>query len=82
MKSSWTRIITWEERNEFVGELRKLPNGQAVVDAFEAVGTSRPVELDASASQPLREAVHAMEIRRRSTLTQGLRELRNALVQG
>jgi hypothetical protein len=37
--------IPWQSRQQLLDEIRHLDSAEAIVDAFEAVGTSRPVTL-------------------------------------
>ncbi len=39
--------MPWESRQELLERLRDAPAAASIVTAFEAVGTSRPVTLDA-----------------------------------
>jgi hypothetical protein len=39
-------VISWAERQELVGRLRKLGNATRLAERFEAAGASRPVELE------------------------------------
>lgn len=43
---SETVTISWTARQELVDRLRKVKDAAGLVRKFEAVGTSRPVELD------------------------------------
>jgi hypothetical protein len=38
--------ISWDSRTELLARLRRLESAGPIVRAFEAVGASRPVELD------------------------------------
>jgi hypothetical protein len=38
--------ISWASRTELLAQLRQLESARSIVQAFEAVGASRPVELD------------------------------------
>ena len=40
-----TVVISWAERQELVGRLRKIGAAAVLVDRFEGVGTSQPVQL-------------------------------------
>jgi hypothetical protein len=39
--------ITWHERDQLLDELAFVPGSKTIREHFEAVGASRPVELDA-----------------------------------
>jgi hypothetical protein len=39
-------VIPWESRDRLLEELRRLDDASDVITAFEAVGATRPVELD------------------------------------
>jgi hypothetical protein len=69
--------ITWAERNWLLEKIRNV-NGFETIDAqFEAVGASRPVELDFDERARLRAALEVWE----RELTDGLTQLLDALVQ-
>jgi hypothetical protein len=41
-----TVVLTWAEREELHARLRRVEGAAGLVERFEAVGTSQPVELD------------------------------------
>ena len=52
--------IPWSSRDALLGEIAHLESGKQVVAAFEAVGATRPVELDVGGMALLVEAIHVM----------------------
>jgi hypothetical protein len=72
--------IPWESRGALLVRLRADPGAEAVVRAFEAVGTSRAVMLDAAGKRRLLENVSAwLDEASIPGLPEGIFELRNAL---
>lgn len=65
-------------RDQLLDELRRRDDGEEAVAAFEAVGLSRPVELDVLSQVVVVETIREMETR--GALPDGLRDLLEALV--
>jgi hypothetical protein len=70
--------ISWDERDALLARLRLLDGFESIVGAFEAVGASRPVELDDDERALLRVALEAWGI---ATLPDRLARLLVALVR-
>lgn len=49
--------IPWDAREAILAELRGLESARGAVDAFEAVGASRPVELDRDGKLAVLDAI-------------------------
>jgi hypothetical protein len=79
---SETVVIPWTSQQALLERLRPNESTRGVVDAFEAVGTSRPVRLRADEKDALREAIRlwAEENGGYDGLPEGIAELRIALV--
>jgi hypothetical protein len=50
-------MLTWDERDTLLEELAFAEGTKAIRERFEAVGASRPVELDAEQRERLRTAL-------------------------
>lgn len=74
--------IPWESRDALLREIRHLDSAKPVKTAFEAVGASRPVELDVDGMALVVEAIHVMGSNAGGLdrIPTGLFELRNALL--
>ena len=70
--------ITWDERDTLLGKLRVLAGCEAIVQNFEAVGASRPVELDDEQRSRLRLTLELWGV---SVLPDGLTHLLLELVR-
>ena len=70
--------ITWDERDTLLNKLRIVAGCQKVVQRFEAVGASRPVELNDDRRSRLRVTLELWGV---SVLPDGLARLLVALVQ-
>lgn len=69
--------------DRIVEELRHLPNAAATIQAFEAVGTSAPVELDENGKSILLSVIRSLAAETEADddmPTGGLEELRDALL--
>ena len=53
-------VIPWDSRDRLLDELRRRDDGEDVIRAFEAVGASRPVELDVYSQVVAVETIRAM----------------------
>jgi hypothetical protein len=75
-------VIPWESRDQLLDQLRLLDDTKPIVAAFEAVGASRPVELDPAANAVLVEVID-LWMRNLAAipakLPPGIGELRDAL---
>jgi len=71
--------ITWDERDALLEKLRGVAGSDAVIAKFEAVGASRPVELEDGERGHLRVALEFWE--GVSVLPDGIACLLAALVQ-
>lgn len=72
--------IPWATRQELLDRLRARDDARAVVDAFEAVGTSVPVTLDDSGKGVLLGVVRDwVSVERSDGVPAGILELRNRL---
>jgi hypothetical protein len=71
--------ITWDERDALLEKLRGVAGSDAVIAKFEAVGASRPVELEDGERGHLRVALEFWE--GVSVLPDGIVRLLVALVQ-
>jgi hypothetical protein len=75
-------VLPWASRTALLDEIRHLDSAKPIVDAFEAVGTSRPVTLTDEQKGTLAELVEFWATQTRDGfegLPEGLFELRNAL---
>ncbi len=74
--------IPWSSRDALLHEIRYLVSAKPVVEAFAAVGASRPVELDVAGEALLVKAIHVMgnNAGGLDRIPAGLFELRNALI--
>jgi len=70
--------ISWDERDTLLGKLRSVAGSVAVGARFEAVGASRPVELDGEERAHLRTVLELWGV---SVLPDGLACLPVALVR-
>jgi hypothetical protein len=70
--------ITWAERDTLLGKLRLARGMDSIIDRFEAVGASRPVELGDEQRSRLRVALELWGVR---VLPDGLARLLVALVR-
>jgi hypothetical protein len=70
--------ISWDERDTLLGKLRSVAGSVAVGAKFEAVGASRPVELDGDERAHLRTVLELWGV---SVLPDGLARLLVALVR-
>jgi hypothetical protein len=70
--------ITWDERDTLLRKLRILTNCETIVENFEAVGASRPVELDDEQRSRLRLTLELWGV---SVLPDGLAHLLIELVR-
>ena len=53
-------VISWAAREAILDELRGLESARGAVAAFEAVGASRPVELDQEGKSAVLDAIVAI----------------------
>jgi hypothetical protein len=75
--------LPWESRQQLLARVRPRDDGAAVVRAFEAVGTSRPVRLDDTGEDLLWDVVEQwLEEVGEPGLPAGVMELRNVLITG
>jgi hypothetical protein len=77
-------VLPWASRTALLDEIRHLESAKPIVDAFEAVGTSRPVTLTPEQKGVLIELIEFWATQTRvgpRGLAEGLEELRNALRQ-
>lgn len=70
--------ITWQERATLLDKLRTVAGCETIVQKFEAVGASRPVELNAGQRSRLRVTLELWGV---DLLPDGLARLLIALVQ-
>src|SRR6266571_9286465 len=70
--------ITWDERDTLLEQLRSDAGCASIIKAFEAVGASRPVELDDKQRARLRVALELWGI---AVIPDGLARLLIALVR-
>ena len=85
--NTWVEVagvrIPWESRQLLVARLRSLEGTEAIIGAFEDVGTSRPVELDEDGMELL---VRVLDFWPTDVtlpeLPPGISDLRDALVAG
>jgi hypothetical protein len=77
-----TVTISWDARQALLERLRRVESLRSVVDAFEAVGVSRPVALSPEEKDALSEAIRvwAEEAGGYADLPEGIEQLRLALV--
>jgi hypothetical protein len=73
-------VVPWESRDALLVELRRRDDAGEAVAAFEAVGATRPVELDVYNQVVVVETIRDMERRHDGRLPDGLRDLLAALV--
>ena len=75
-------VLPWSSRQALLRQMRRIDAARSAVDAFEAVGTSRPVRLDADAKRVLVDSIGAWveEVGARG-LPPGMWQLRNALAE-
>jgi hypothetical protein len=73
--------IPWDSRQALLSRLRGDDDAMSVIDAFEAAGTSRPVELEPADARLLLSEIEGWsdELGSIARLPEGLYELRNAL---
>jgi hypothetical protein len=74
--------LPWTSRAALLDEIRNLESAKPIVDAFEAVGTSRPITLTPEQKGLLIELIESWGTQTRfgpKGLPEGLFELRNAL---
>jgi hypothetical protein len=69
--------VPWDSRDRLLDELRRRDDGEDVIRAFEAVGATRPVELDVYSQVVVVETIRAMHAQGR--LPDGLGDLLDAL---
>lgn len=73
--------IPWASRQELLDRLSIVFGTEAIIDAFEAVGTSRPVTLKADDKSLLLEVLeHWLREVSAKGLPEGIFELRNELI--
>ena len=72
-------VLPWSSRQVLLGHLRRNEAARSTVDAFEAVGTSGPVRLDADTKKTLVDSITAWSEDGARGLPEGLLRLRNAL---
>jgi hypothetical protein len=74
-------VIPWRSCDLLLARLRELEGGRGVVNAFEAVGASQPVELSANQGVLLLKLIEDDWLGNDplDTLPEGLRGLRDAL---
>ena len=79
--SRGTVELPWESRQDLLEESRRVAGMHPMRDAFEAVGTSRPVLLTREDKVGLVEVIQlwAKEIEGLGSLPEGIVELRDAL---
>ena len=70
--------ITWHERDALLANLRTVAGCETIVENFEAVGASRPVDLDDEQRSRLRVTLELWGV---SVLPEGLARLLVALVR-
>jgi hypothetical protein len=70
--------ITWDERDKLLEKLGRVAGCETIVKKFEAVGASRPVELDDEERQRVRVMLELWGI---TVIPDGLDELMLALVR-
>jgi hypothetical protein len=76
----WVRI-PWASRQALLERVKGFTRGKPIVDAFEAVGTSRPVELEPIDKHTLQAVIRFwMEEASLEGLPEGIDDLRNALI--
>lgn len=74
--------LPWESRTALLDEIRRVEFAKAIVDAFEAVGTSRPVTLTEGQKADLIDCIESWASQTPGGfegLPEGMYELRNAL---
>jgi len=54
--------LSWKSREALLHEIRHLESARGIIDAFEAVGTSRPVPLTRHDEGLLREAINQWSV--------------------
>jgi hypothetical protein len=52
--------ISWTERDAILDELRTLESARSAVEAFKAVGASRPVQLDTEGKAAVVDAIRVI----------------------
>ena len=79
--SRGTIELPWESRQDLLEESRRVAGMHPMRDAFEAVGTSRPVVLTREDKVGIVEVIRlwADEIEGLGNLPEGINELRDAL---
>jgi hypothetical protein len=70
--------VTWDERQELLDRIRQAANGAVLVGKFEAVGTSRPVELEGD-DVDLLDTIIGIWDEDAGELPEGIRRLREML---
>jgi hypothetical protein len=74
-------VIPWKRREQLVGRIREVSGTDSLIDSFEAVGTSRPVELNQDDKDLLLLIVRRwLEDVSAEGLPEGIFDLRNALI--
>jgi hypothetical protein len=74
-------VIPWKSREELVERIREVSGTDSLIDSFEAVGTSRPVEFSQDDKDLLLLIVgHWLDDVSVDGLPAGIYELRNALI--
>ena len=75
-------VLPWRSRQALLAQIRRIDAARSAVEAFEAVGTSRPVRLDTDAKRALVDSIGAWvdEVGARG-LPRGMWQLRNALAE-
>jgi hypothetical protein len=74
-------VLPWSSRQALLGQMQRIDAARSAIDAFEAVGTSRPVMLDVDAKRVLVDSIGAWveEVGARG-IPAGVWQLRDALV--
>ena len=74
--------IPWTTRDQILEQLRQRRDALPIIRAFEAVGATRPVELDTNGKALLIEALGSwIDRAREDELPAGVAELRAALLE-
>lgn len=73
--------ISWDERDELLERIRIVAGDETIVGKIEAVGASRPVELDEGERARLRTGLELWEAIAVSNLPEGIARLLAALVR-
>ena len=73
-------VLPWQSREALLAQMRRIDAARSAVDAFESVGTSRPVRLEVDAKRALVDSIGAWRQHAgREGLPEGVWRLRNAL---